>query len=43
MNPEIGHRRPILDAARRRSVLGGVEPSRGPVLQSDREGTPWPF
>jgi len=27
---------------RRRTVLAGVESAQGPVLQSDREGTPWP-
>ena len=27
---------------RRHTVLAGVESARGPVLQSDREGTPWP-
>ena len=42
MNPEIGDGGPILDAARRRTVLAGVEPLLSPVLQSDREGTPWP-
>jgi hypothetical protein len=42
MTLEIGSRGPILDAARRRSVLAGVEPLLSPVLQSDREGTPWP-
>jgi hypothetical protein len=33
---------PPLDDLRWRTVPSGVERARGPVLQSDREGIPWP-